>query len=67
MFAVDKPESRRPSQEPAYLTRDGLVLLDLRNHPIKDWPGLNKTLSTEIESWRWEALIRMYPWVSVTE
>ena len=46
---------------------DGLVLLDRKNHPVKDWPGLNKTLSTEIESWRWEALTRVYPWLTVAE
>ena len=33
---------------------DGRVLLDSKNHPVKDWPGLNKTLSSEIEDWRWE-------------
>ena len=67
MFRVEKPESRRPPKEPGYWIRDGLVLLDIRNHPVKDWPGLNKTLSTEIESWRWEALMRVYPWLTVAE
>ena len=67
MFEVDKPTSRRPPQEPSNWVHDGLVLLDGRNHPVKDWPGLNKTLSTEIESWRWEALMRMYPWLTVAE
>ena len=67
MFEVDKPTSRRPPQEPSNWVHNGLVLLDGKNHPVKDWPGLNKTLSTEIESWRWEALMRMYPWLTVAE
>ena len=67
MFAIDKPKSLRPPQEPNVWVHNGLVLLDNKNHPVKDWPGLNKTLSTEIESWRWEALTRVYPWLSVAE
>ncbi|CAF9929142.1 MAG: Transcription factor spt20 [Alectoria fallacina] len=67
MFEVEKPTSRHPPQEPSNWVHDGLVLLDGKNHPVKDWPGLNKTLSTEIESWRWEALMRMYPWLTVAD
>lgn len=67
MFKFDEPKSRRPQQEPSDWIHDGLVLLDSKNHPVKDWPGLNKTLSTEIESWRWEALMRIYPWLTVAE
>ena len=67
MFETEKVKSRRPPQEPNNMMRDGLVLLDLKNHPVKDWPGLNKTLSSEIESWRWEALVRKYPWLTVAE
>lgn len=67
MFEIDKPKNLRPPQEPTNWVHDGLVLLDNKNHPVKDWPGLNKTLSSEIESWRWEALTRVYPWLSVSE
>lgn len=67
MFEVDKPKSRHPPQEPANWIHDGHVLLDNKNHPVKDWPELNKTLSSAIESWRWEALVRMYPWLTVAE
>ena len=67
MFEVDKPKSIRPPNEPSNWIHDGLVLLDSKNHPVKDWPGLNKTLSSAIESWRWEALTRIYPWLTVSE
>lgn len=67
MFEVDKPKNFRPPHEPSNWIHDGLVLLDSKNHPVKDWPGLNKTLSSAIESWRLEALTRMYPWLTVTE
>lgn len=67
MFEVDKPTNRRPPQEPENMVRDGYVLLDSKNHAVKDWPGLNKTLSSEIESWRWEALLRVHPWLTVAE
>ena len=67
MFEVDKPESRRAPFEVQNWVHDGAVLLDSKNHAVKDWPGLNRTLSTEIESWRWEALMRVYPWLTVAE
>ena len=67
MFEVDKPENRRPPHKPRNWIHDGFVLLDARNHAVRDWPGLNKTLSSEIESWRWEALMRLYPWLTITE
>ena len=67
MFEIEKPRSRRPPQEPKNWVHDGYILLDSKNHAIKDWPGLNKTLSTEIEAWRWEALLRVYPWLTVAE
>lgn len=67
MFELDKPDNRRPPHEPNNLIHNGIVLLDAKNHPVKDWPGLNKTLSTEIEDWRWEAIMRIYPWLSVAE
>ena len=67
MFEVERPRSRHPPQQPSDWIHDGLVLLDSRKHPVKDWPELNKTLSTEIESWRWEALMRIYPWLTVAE
>ena len=67
MFDLDKPASHRPPQEPGNWFHDGYVLLDSKNHAVKDWPGLNKTLLTEIESWRWEALMRVHPWLTVAE
>ena len=67
MFEVDKPESRRAPYEVQNWVHDGFVLLDSKNHAVKDWSGLNRTLSTEIESWRWEALMRVYPWLTVAE
>ena len=67
MFEVEKPKDRRAPEEASNWIHDGLILLDAKNHPVKAWPGLNKTLSTEIEDWRWEALMRVYPWVSVAE
>ena len=67
MFRLERPASSRPPQEPGNWTYQGLTLLDQDNHPVRDWPGLNMTLSSEIESWRWEALMRLYPWLSVAE
>ncbi|KAM0804759.1 hypothetical protein BDR22DRAFT_959851 [Usnea florida] len=67
MFLVDKPADRRPPQEPGNWIHDGYVLLDSNNHPVKNWLGLNKTLSTEIEAWRWEAIVRVYPWLTVAD
>lgn len=67
MFEIDKPKSLRPPQEPEIWVRDGLVLLDNKNHLVKDWPGLNKTLSSEIESWIWEALTRIYLYMTIGE
>ena len=67
MFLVEKPADRRPPQEPGNWIYDGYVLLDSNNHPVKKWPGLNKTLSSEIEAWRWEAIVRVYPWLTVAE
>ena len=64
---VAKRKSRRLPQEPGNWIHDGRVLLDRKNHPVKCWPGLNKTLSTEIESWRWEALMGMFLWLTVAE
>ena len=67
MFEVEKPANRRPPQEPGNWIHDGYVLLDSKNHPVKNWPGLNKTLSSEVEGWRWEAINRVYPWLTVAE
>ena len=67
MFEIEKPKSFRAPQEPENMVLDGRVLLDSKNHPVKDWPGLNKTLSSEIEDWRWEAIVRLHPWLAVAE
>ena len=48
MFEVDKPKSLRPPQEPSIWIHDGLILLDNKNHPVKDWPGSNRILSSEM-------------------
>ena len=70
MFQVEKRKNNRRQKlppPPENWIIDGCVLLDSKNHPVKNWPGLNKTLSTEIESWRWEALMRLNPRLSVAE
>ena len=67
MFEVKESKGRRPPPNPGNWIHDGRVLLDIKNHPVKDWPGLNKTLSSAIEGWRWEALMRIYPWLIVAE
>ena len=67
MFEVYHSKIRRPPQKPGNWVHNGRVLIDSKNHAVKDWPGLNKTLSSEIESWRWEALMRIYPWLTAAE
>ena len=67
MFELGVLGSRRPPVQPRNWIHDGRILLDKNEHPVKEWPGLNKTLSTEIEDWRWEALMRLYPWLTQAE
>jgi len=47
--------------KPGPMKHDGLILLDMDNHPVRDIPGLNRTFSTELEDWRMEALRRIFP------
>lgn len=57
--------NRKP--DPGFWYHDDKVLLDYNDRPIRGWPELNKTISTEIEGWRWEAIRRCYPWITVVE
>ena len=67
MFEVNASKGRRPSENPSDWIHEGQVLIDSKNHAVKDWPGVNKTLSSAIEGWRWEALMRIYPWLTSAE
>ena len=45
----------------------GVVLLDQDNHPLREIPGLNRTLSSALEGWRIDALRKLFPKLMVTE
>lgn len=66
MFDLERPRLPKPADPGDWMIGDK-VLLDLNNHPVKAWTDLNKTLSTEIEDWRWEAIRRLYWWLTTTE
>ncbi len=66
MFDVERPKLPRPA-DPGNWIHDGNVLLDHNNHPVKAWTDLNKTLSTELEDWRLEAIRRLYWWLTMDE
>lgn len=66
MFDLDRPRLPKPA-DPGHWKLGDKVLLDHDNHPVKAWTDLNRTLSTEIEDWRWEAIRRLYWWLTTTE
>lgn len=66
MFDSDRPRLPKPDDPGNWMTGDK-VLLDHNNNPVKAWTDLNKTLSTEIEDWRLEAIRRLYYWLTTAE
>lgn len=66
MYDLNLPQGPRPKNLGDWF-HNGKVLLDQDNCPVKSWPGLNKTLSSEIEDWHFEALRRLYPHLKTRE
>ncbi len=66
MFDLKRPRLPKPA-DPGNWMLDDKVLLDHNNRPVKAWTDLNKTLSTEIEDWRLEAIRRLYWWLRMDE
>ena len=62
MYAVEKPVTNDPIlPEPGqYMIYNGLIMLDPDDHPIRDYPGAPRTLSSKVEAGRIEALRRVF-------
>lgn len=57
--------SQMPQAEP--WEYNGLILLDMDDHPVIAWPNIPLTFSSELEGGRMEALRRVFPWLKVSD
>jgi len=61
LYELKPPTDLPKPPQPTPWIHDGLVLLDQDNHPVRHIPGLNRAFSSELESFRIEALKRLFP------
>lgn len=66
LYDSDLPKPPKPANPGNWIV-DNKIVLDGDNNPVRKWGNLNKTLSSEIEDWRLEAIRRLYPWITTTE
>ncbi|KAL8719519.1 MAG: hypothetical protein Q9225_003486 [Loekoesia sp. 1 TL-2023] len=65
-----KPENKKPAaQDPGFMIdeADGKVLLDINNHPIRNWPELPLTISGQVEGLWLEFWRRLNPAISLPD
>ena len=55
---------REKKPDPGNWVHNGLVILDQNRHALKNWPGLNRALSADIEGWFLDALTRVFPHIT---
>ena len=49
LYRFDKKDYPVPNHPPGYLMHDGMIVLDLDDNPVKDWPELPLCLSSALE------------------
>ena len=56
-----------PTYKVSWLYNDGLVVLDVDNHPIKDYKDIPLTLSSRVEGALVEAIRRLDPRITIPD
>ncbi|KAI4177697.1 MAG: hypothetical protein LQ343_000160 [Gyalolechia ehrenbergii] len=69
LYEWEHTKQRPAAQDPGYMhdATDGKVLLDVNNHPIKDWPELPTTISGQVEGMWIEYWRRLNPQISLPD
>ncbi|KAL6713172.1 hypothetical protein ACLMJK_009293 [Lecanora helva] len=67
MLLDEKPETYIMQPRPGCMMYRGKIMLDPDDHPIIDWPGVPRCISSQIEGWRIEAMRRVFPWIALSQ
>ncbi|KAL8646664.1 MAG: hypothetical protein Q9210_006008 [Variospora velana] len=67
LFVYTRPYTRQPAGQKRYLYVNGMLVIDSTNRPVRAWPELNLTVSSNVEGFRLEALQRTNPHISATD
>ncbi|KAI4138127.1 MAG: hypothetical protein LQ341_004805 [Variospora aurantia] len=67
LFVYTRPYTRQPAGQKRYLYVNGMLVIDSKNRPVRAWPELNLTVSSNVEGFRLEALQRTNPHISATD
>ena len=69
LYQWNAPEKKQTSQTPNFMVdeADGRLLLDINNHPIRDWPELPVCISGQVEGIWMEYWRRLNPNISVPD
>ena len=67
MVLEERPKHDIPLGDVQPMTYNGLILLDVDNNPVYDFPGIPKALSSKLEGGRIEALRRVFPFLQVRD
>ena len=65
MYLLEPPNTTIDTPEVDFMMHHGIIMLDPDDHPILDWPGIPRLLSTAVEGGRIEAMRRVCPWLSL--
>ncbi|KAL9029605.1 MAG: hypothetical protein Q9196_002179 [Gyalolechia fulgens] len=69
LYEWEHDKQKPAARDPGYMhdATDGKVLLDVNNHPIKDWPELPTTISGQVEGMWIEYWRRLNPQISLPD
>ena len=59
LFLLEKPVREVDIQATGYMMHNGLIMLDPDDNPVRDWPGIPRCFSSQVEGGRLEALRRI--------
>ncbi|KAL9014495.1 MAG: hypothetical protein Q9173_000875 [Seirophora scorigena] len=67
LFVYTRPYEMTHAGPIRYLYVDGMLVIDSTNRPVRAWPELNLTVSSNVEGFRLEALQRTNPHISASD
>ncbi|KAI4086933.1 MAG: hypothetical protein LQ344_007159 [Seirophora lacunosa] len=67
LFVYKRPYEIKHAGPIRYLYVDGMLVIDSTNRPVRAWPELNLTVSSNVEGFRLEALQRTNPHISAAD